>query len=392
MPFASLSSKDMIKATKVILSILVVIAVFLAGFWCGTSRGSVKMSTGSIKVGVLGDLSGDYVSFLRGIARGAEMAAEDMSRTAGRKIKLVVEDQRSCDSQATITAVNKMIFVDRVDFIVGGSCSNTTLAAASLANREKTVMISPSSSAPSVSGAGDYIFRTCPSDALKGKWAAKVAFELGKRRMAFIVGRGNEANLEAADKAKQEFLSLGGVIAAEEKVDDKSSDVRTQLTKVKESHPDVLLISITSPSQIGLLLKQAKEIGFDQQIVHPMEAPENQEVIDIAGPAAEGLIYLMQGNPPATPQYESLKLKYQIKYNEQSMPQYLTESYDALTLGVKAVLASNGTKEDIKNKLYEVSKSYQGVSGSVAFDENGDVQKPVLIKQIKNGKFVPYEE
>lgn len=63
-----------------------------------------------------------------------------------------------------------------------------------------------------------------------------------------------------------------------------------------------------------------------------------------------------------------------------------------MQLAVKAVLESDGTKEDIKTKLFEVSKTYQGVSGNVEFDQNGDVVKPILVKQIKSGQFTPYEE
>lgn len=121
------------------------------------------------------------------------------------------------------------------------------------------------------------------------------------------------------------------------------------------------------------------------------ETPENQEVIDVAGDAANGLIYIMPGNPPATPAYQALSQRYQEKYNE-TVPPYFMETYDAVMLGVKAVLASDGTKENTKDKLYEVSRTYQGVSGNVEFDVDGDVIKPILIKQIKNGQFVEYEE
>jgi ABC-type branched-subunit amino acid transport system substrate-binding protein len=63
-----------------------------------------------------------------------------------------------------------------------------------------------------------------------------------------------------------------------------------------------------------------------------------------------------------------------------------------MQLAVRAVIASDGTKENIRNKLYEVSKNYQGVSGNLEFDQNGDVIKSILVKQIKNGKFAEYKQ
>ncbi|MCL5010793.1 MAG: ABC transporter substrate-binding protein [Patescibacteria group bacterium] len=382
------------KMTKIVIVAAIVLAV--AGIWYGVARNKSNIlfeTEKPIKIGVLADLSGDYTSFLRGIPRGAELAIEDIKKETSRKIELIFEDQKSCDVKETITAINKLVWVDKVDMVIGGSCSNTTVAAAPVANQSKTIMISPSSSASSVSQAGDYVFRTCPSDALKAKAIGQLAYDLGKRKMAVFVELSNTADIEAANDVKEAFKGLGGEIVIEEKINSsKETDFRTQLAKIKTVSPDVLLISITSPAQIALVLKQLGELGIKIQVVHPMEAPENQEVIDIAGKAAEGLIYAMQGAPPNSKEFLDLEKRYREKYGQKEIPQYLAESYDAAVLGIKAVLASNGTKEDIKNKLYEISRVYQGVSGNVAFDENGDVNKPVILKIIQNGQFVPYEE
>ncbi|GEM_PF-2345854 len=115
-------------------------------------------------------------------------------------------------------------------------------------------------------------------------------------------------------------------------------------------------------------------------------------MIKIAGETVEGLIYVMLGNPPETKKYQELEKKYQEKYNEDEMPSYVAEAYDTVMLGVKVILASDGTKENIKNKLFEVSKEYDGVSGNVTFDKNRDVVKSVMFKTIKNCQFIPYEE
>jgi len=69
---------------------------------------------------------------------------------------------------------------------------------------------------------------------------------------------------------------------------------------------------------------------------------------------------------------------------------YCPELYDAFMLAIKAIEGSDGTKQDIKDKLYEVGQNYKGASGDIDFDENGDVQKPFIIKTVRNGQFVPY--
>lgn len=380
----------MSKTTKILIGIIVVI-IIIGGIWYGVERKPKEESI--IKIGVLADLSGNYASLMRGVPRGVELAIEDLkSEGINREIKLIIEDQKSCDAKETVTIMNKFVEVDRVDLIIGGTCSNTTLAAAPIANQSKTIMISPASSAPSISYAGDYVFRTYISDILRAEKAAKLAYDLGKRKMAIVNDISNDASIELANEGKEKFLELGGEVVIEEKITKDETDFRTQITKIKNLNPDVLYLTITSPNQIALLTKQAKELSLNVQLIVPHETVEVPDVINIAGETIEGLIYTMPGNPPETSSYQRLKQIYKGKYGEDEIPPYVTEAYDAVMIGVKAVLASDGTKENIKNKLYEVSKAYNGVSGNVIFDENGDVIKDVMFKTIKNGQFVPYEE
>ena len=383
----------MSKTTKIIIWVVIALVV-IGGVWYGASRKPSQTTPTvkkPIKIGVLADLSGDYASFLRGVPRGAELAVDDLKKEVKRPIKLIIEDQKSCDVKETVTIMHKFVDIDKVDVIIGGTCSNTTLAAAPIANQSKTIMISPASSAPSISKAGPYVFRTYISDTLRAKEAAKLAYRLGERRMAIITDISNDATVELSKGAKEEFSALGGTVTTETEVQKGDTDFRSILTKIKKTNPDALYISVTSPNQIALIAKQARELGLNIQLIHPAEVVEDPNVVKIAGNAVEGLIYVMPGNPPETPQYIRFREEYKKKYVE-DVPSYAAEAYDAVMLGVKAVLASNGTKEDVRNQLFEVSKYYQGVSGNVTFDKNGDVVKPVIFKTIKNGKFVPYEK
>jgi len=378
----------MTKTTKIIIGIVIAVIVIGAIWYAMVNKPTEEEP---IKIGVLADLSGGYTSLFRGVPRGVKLALEDLRNQTSRPIELIIEDQKSCDTKETVTIMNKFINVDKVDFIIGGTCSSTTLAGAPIAEQSKTIMISSVSSAPSISQAGKYVFRTCVSDLLRTKEAAKLAYDLGKRKMAIISDISNDATVEQSKGVKEEFINLGGEVVADEGVTKNYTDFRTQLTKIKNSNPDVLCIVITSPNQIALVVKQARELGLNVQLFSPPESVEDPQVVEVAGEAVEGLIYVMPGNPPETEKYKEIAKRYKEKYSE-DLPPYLTESYDALMLGVKAVLASDGTKEDVKNKLYEVSKTYEGVSGDVTFDNSGDVVKDVMFKTIKNGQFVPYEE
>ncbi len=385
----------MTKKIKIILGIVIVV-IIIAGIWYGVSRepaGEGIVTPGKpIKIGVLGDLSGDYATYFRGIPRGVELAVEDLKKETNRKIEVILEDQKSCVSQETVTIMNKFVGIDKVDVIIGGSCSNSTLAATPIAGKTRTVMVSPASSAPSISQAGEYIFRTYVSDVLRAKEITELVYSLGKRKMAIIVDIGNDAAIQLGEGSKEVFETLGGSIVAEEEITRADTGFRTQLAKIREAKPDVLQIIFMGANQIALVAKQAKEIGLNVLLVMPNETIEDPVVLEEWSSVIEGIIYVVPGNPPETSAYQKLKSKHAERYNEKDMPPYTVEAYDAVMLGVKAVLASDGTKEDVKDKLYEVSKTYQGVSGNVTFDENGDVTKPVIFKTIKNGEFVLYED
>lgn len=378
----------MSKTNKIIWLVVAVIVIALIIIFGGNTK-TLTTKDGVIKIGVLADLSGDYANILKGGHRGVELAVEDL-KADGKNVELIIEDQQSCNKSQTVSIVNKFINIDKVDFIIGGTCSSTTLVAAPIVEESKVAMISALSSAPSISNVGDYVFRTYVSDALRSEKAAEFAYEIGKRKMAIVYGNGNDAALQAFEETKKHFENFGGEVVFNEGFDDKSTDFKTLLTKIKSSNPDLLVIAITSPNQIGILINQMAELGVELPIISPVETPEDKQVIEIAGNRADGVIYIVPGNPPQSPAYQKLSADYKTKYGEE-ITQFTAEAYDATMLGVMAVLDSDGTREDIKDKLYEVSKTYQGVSGNVEFNENGDVSKDVIFKTIENGKFIEYK-
>jgi branched-chain amino acid transport system substrate-binding protein len=140
--------------------------------------------------------------------------------------------------------------------------------------------------------------------------------------------------------------------------------------------------------KIGMIAKQLKKQKINIQLIHPYETAEDEKILEIGDNSVNGLIYVLPGNPPKTGEYTQLIQKYKSEYDEENMPSYTAESYDAVMLDVNAINEIDGTKEDIKNKLYKVSKEYTGVSGNVTFNKKGDVLKGVLFKQIKDGEVV----
>jgi len=125
------------------------------------------------------------------------------------------------------------------------------------------------------------------------------------------------------------------------------------------------------------------------QVYVPVETVENAEVIELGGSHVEGIIF-PSVMAPSGQRYDSFREEYKMKYGK-DVPAYAAESYDAAMITMKAIAQSDGTKEDIQKQMYVVGNEYQGVSGVVTFDENGDIHAPMALKTIKDGKFVSIE-
>ena len=124
--------------------------------------------TGPIKIGFIGPLTGEASPYGVDTLNGAKLAVDEINEAGGvngRMIEIIAEDGR-CTGTDAASAAQKLVNVDKVVAIVGGQCSGETLAAAPIAESAKVVMISPVSSSPDVTAAGDFIFRDYPSDGL----------------------------------------------------------------------------------------------------------------------------------------------------------------------------------------------------------------------------------
>jgi branched-chain amino acid transport system substrate-binding protein len=369
-----------------IVGVVVVILIIILSFITNRKESSSEV----VKIGVLGDLTGDLSSLFRGVPRGVDMAKLDIEKEKDVKLQIFLEDQESCNPQNTISLMNKFINIDKVDFVVGGSCSGTTLVAAPLANEGKLPIISPVSSAPNITEAGGYVFRTYISDSERTEKSAELAYSLGFRRMAVLKDISAETEVSSSSGGRKRFEELGGVVVSDESLTINDKDFKTQLSKIKLSKPDVLFLCVISPGQISIITKQMKELGLDIQIIMPNEIAQNNELLVEAKEYVDGLIYTLPGDAPLSDKLIQLKDYYKLIYNEEAIPIYTLEAYDAVWLGTLAVLKSDRTKESIKDSLYQVSQDYKGVSGDVEFDENGDVHKSVVFYQIKDGKFIRY--
>lgn len=137
------------------------------------------------KIGVILPLSGDSASLGTALSHAVTLAVAELNARngiAGRPVRAIFEDGK-CTNDGAVAAAKKLIENDGVKYIVGGGCSNETLGAAPLVEKNKVVLISPSATAPEITAAGAYVFRLAVSDAQIKKGFAPY-FNPGSERAA----------------------------------------------------------------------------------------------------------------------------------------------------------------------------------------------------------------
>lgn len=251
----------------------------------------------------------------------------------------------------------------------------------------KNVVVLTSSSGKKITGAGKYIFRTYASDADKNVALAQYIYNKGYRKVAFIHDSSQDASVSQRDDTKEEFIKLGGQVVANESFLSKDKDLRTQLNKIKSSGAEIVFIG-GLPDGLVLLLKQIKELGITS-VIASTESSIDISLLALAGQSAEGLI-IPAGVPSTNKEVKDFATLYKAKYNNEPKL-FSAEAYDATMLAISAGLTSDGSGPSIKSQLEKIGQKYQGASGEISFDKNGDVKKPIIMKKVVGGKLVDVE-
>ena len=342
----------------------------------------VDNGEGPIKIGFIGPLTGDASSLGENARAAVTLAAQEINTEGGingRSLEVIYEDGQ-CTGAVANNAAQKLINIDKVTAIIGGLCSAETSAFVPLAVSSRVPTISNCSSAPALTDAGDYFFRVYPSDSFQGVFAAEyIKNTLGKNKAAVLYTT-DDWGTGLQETFKKSFEELGGEIVAVEGFAKTDRDLRTQLSKIKAANPEaVYFLGFTEASIPGI--RQAKELGINVPIVGG-DAWDDATIWDSVGSDGEGLRFTVVAVP------EDAEFTAKLESAGGTMSICAPQAYDA-TYIYKNVIEKVGTdRQAIKDELYNV-RDFQGVSGVISFDENGDLEQAnYAIKIIRDGVLV----
>lgn len=378
------------KKNIVLLIVLIVIFFGISIYYAVNKYNADKKSENTIKIGSTLPLTGNSAVWGVPTKEGIELAMHNYNAKGGykgSKIEVVFEDTKA-DPKTGVSAINKLISSDKVSAIIDNSNSSVTLAMAPIANNNKVILLPTGSSSPDITNAGDFIFRIWNSDALEGKVIANFIYKTECVKNISLIVVNNNYGIGLKESFVKQFSKLQGKINTTEYFDETTTDFKTIASKVLESKPEGIYI-VCYPKQGAGILKQLKELGNTAKLYGAVAFEDNQ-LLELAGNAANGLKFPLP-SPVDTTERFYLEFKNDFeKYFRKDVPFLAAEGFDGFNVIMKAIELSGGySGPDIKKGLSQI-KNYKGVSGLIEFDENGDVNKPFGIREVKNNKFQWY--
>ncbi|HHV38061.1 MAG TPA: ABC transporter substrate-binding protein [Tepidimicrobium sp.] len=342
-----------------------------------------------IKIGVFEPMTGANAAGGEMTVEGIELAHETRGEVLGKKVELVIVDNKS-DKVESANAASRLIEKDEVVAIIGSYGSSLAMAAGDIVKRGEVPAVGCSPTNPLVTLDNDYYFRVCFIDPFQGTVMANYAFnELGAKKAAIIQDVTQDYSVGLSKYFVDAFKELTG---DEDSIVEISSyntgdqDFTSQLTNVKGKDPDVIF----APGNYGesaLLIKQARDLGIEVPILggDTWEAPE---LVEIGGEAVEGTVFSTHftAEAPVTDVSEVFLEQYKEKFDKEANA-FAALGYDAYMVILDAIERANSTDpKDIRDKIAETA-DFMGATGIITLDENGDAVKSAVIKKVVDGEF-----
>jgi ABC-type branched-subunit amino acid transport system substrate-binding protein len=388
-----------IMKTKVIIASLVTASLILALF---LSPGTVVAE--GTKIGIMQALTGDLGTYGGPMTDAMKLAVKEVNENGGvlnGTLLVMVEDTETSEVPA-VDAANKLVKRDKVPAIIGTTSSGPSMAIISITTGNDVIQISSSNTARDFTTYedNDFYFRTCPSDTLQCKAMARLAIKDGYTTASTLVVN-NPYGIGFEEVFIKEFDTLGGKVLKSVKYNPAGTIFDSEVEKVCKPNPDFVMLC-SYPETGSVILKSAYERGHMDKIDWLLsEGLRDETLAEMVGKDEAGnyIIAGLKGTTPdprvAGPAYETFKQSYEAEYGKE-VTTYCSNSYDAAAVIALAIeKAGTATGTAIRDNIRDVANppgkevldigealrliragqeiNYQGASGELTFDENGDV-------------------
>ncbi len=379
------------KLAAFMLASVMVISTGCASSTTATTTAAAGQDKSTIKIGTSFPMTGTVAADGKYIVNAINFAVDQCNEAGGingRKVEVVSEDDAS-DPTAAAAIANKFAENKDIMAVVTSYNSSCALAQVPVYKEAGLPAVSPVSTSPDLTGASDYFFRTCASDAYVGKLGADYCADLGWKKVALLYEQ-DDYGLGISKKFGDEATAKGLNIAYTGTfVYGQTKDFSTILTSIKEAGVDGIFVC-GLVTETALLANQADTLGVGDVPICGADGLYSPALITEGGKAVEGVYTLGAFTPDNTdPVVQSFVTAYKAKFGEEPS-NWAALAYDATNVVLEAMKTCKTIdRESIKNAIKDIN--YTGVTGLNKF-VNGDVEKKYLEFVVEDGKFDIYKK
>jgi branched-chain amino acid transport system substrate-binding protein len=342
-----------------------------------------------IKIGVFEPMTGANAAGGAMEVEGIKLANKLYPEVLGKKVELVIVDNKS-DKVEAANAASRLVDREKVVAIIGSWGSSFSMAAGSIVKEAQVPTVGASCTNPLVTLGNEYYFRVCFIDSFQGAVMANYAYdEVGARKVAIVQEISNDYSVGLAKFFTDQFKKLTGdenAIIGVSNYNTGDMDFTAQLTNLKSMKPDAIFAP-GNYTESALLIKQARELGLDIPFLggDTWEAPE---FLDVGKEAVEGAVFstFFTTEVPITETSKLFIEEYRKEYNKE--PAAVTAlGFDAYMVILDAIERAGSVDQNAVRDAIAATKGYPGAAGIITLDANGDAVKNAVIKRVEGGEF-----
>lgn len=350
----------------------------------GVICASQVMAQQVVKIGHVGPISGAIAHLGKDNENGARLAIEELNakgvKIAGQVVKfeLVTEDDAGDPKQGTAAA--QKLVDSKVNGVVGHLNSGTSIPASKIYSEAGIPQISPSATNPKFTRNGHKTaFRVVADDVQLGGTLGRYAVNNIRGKSIAVIDDRTAYGQGVAEEFEKAVKAAGGMLVGHEFTTDKATDFMAILTTLKAKKPDVLFFG-GMDAVAGPMLRQMKSLGLNVKFMGG-DGICSSELAKLAGDAiADGQVICAEAGGVEGQQkkgMEDFSARFNKRFNA-NVQVYAPYVYDAVHVMVDAMVRANSADPAKYLSALAKTKGYNGVTGTITFDEKGDIKNGAL--------------
>ncbi len=370
------------KVSKVIFvkSTIAVAAATVILLGCGKSGDKASVDGTEVKIGHVAPLTGPIAHLGKDNENGARLAIEEINKSGltidGKKVVLTLVPEDDAEDPKTATQVAQKLVDAKVAGVVGHLNSGTSIPASKIYSDAGITQISPSATNPDYTKQGfKTTYRLVATDAQQGPALANYVVGTLKAKTVAIIDDSTQYGKGLADEFEKTIKAAGVKVVTREASNNKATDFKAILTKIKGSKPDVIMYGGMDATG-GPLTKQAAELGIQAKVVGG-DGMCTEKLAELAGDAVVNVTCSEAGMALSKmAQGADFQKRYKERFNS-DVQIYAPFTYDAVYVLVDAMKRANST-DQAKILLVMPDTKMNGLVGNIAFDNKGDMKEGVI--------------